>query len=81
MAEMATEFRVGEELRIYNKLACDDMSQSELARQSGVHFVTVNRICRNLTKRVDLETLDRLSSALGCEPGDLIERVKRRRRR
>ncbi len=81
MAEMATEFRVGEELRIYNRLASDDMSQSELARQSGVHFVTVNRICRNVTKRVDLETLDRLSAVLGCEPGDLIERVKKRPRR
>ena len=80
MAEMATEFRVGEELRIYNRLAHDELSQSELARQSGVHFVTVNRICRNLTKRVDLETLDRLSAVLGCEPGDLIERTKRRRR-
>ena len=77
---MATQFRIGEELRIYNRLAHDEMSQSELARQSGIHFVTVNRICRNLTKRVDLETLDRLSGVLGCEPGDLIERVKRRRR-
>ncbi len=77
---MATAFRIGEELRIYNRLAHDEMSQSELARQSGIHFVTVNRICRNLTKRVDLETLDRLSGVLGCEPGDLIERVKRRRR-
>jgi DNA-binding Xre family transcriptional regulator len=56
------------------------MSQSELARQSGVHFVTVNRICRNLTTRVDLATLDRLSAVLGCEPGDLVERQARRRR-
>jgi DNA-binding Xre family transcriptional regulator len=77
---MATGFRVGEELRIYNRLAHDEMSQSELARQSGVHFVTVNRICRNLTTRVDLATLDRLSAVLGCEPGDLVERQARRRR-
>jgi DNA-binding Xre family transcriptional regulator len=80
MAEMTTGFRLGEELRIYNRLAHDDMSQSELARQSGVHFVTVNRICRNLTTRVDLETLDRLSAVLGCEPGDLVGREKARRR-
>jgi DNA-binding Xre family transcriptional regulator len=80
MAEMTTGFRLSEELRIYNRLAHDDMSQSELARQSGVHFVTVNRISRNLTTRVDLETLDRLSGVLGCDPGDLIEREKGRRR-
>lgn len=77
---MATRFRVAEELRIYNRLAHDRMSQSELARQAAIHFVTVNRICRNLTRRVDLDTLDRLSAVLGCEPGDLIQREKRRRR-
>jgi DNA-binding Xre family transcriptional regulator len=30
------------------------------------------------TKGVDLSTLDALSKVLGCEPGDLIERGKRR---
>ena len=70
---MVTQFRLKEELG-------EQMSQSELARQSGVHYVTVNKICQNLTTRVDLSTLDALSAALGCEPGDLIERKRRRRR-
>ncbi len=63
---MATRFRLREILG-------DQMSQSELARQAGVSFATVNRLCTNATTRVDLETLDRLSAVLGCEPGDLIE--------
>ncbi len=70
---MVTRFRLKEELG-------QQMSQSELARQSGVHYVTVNKICQNLTTRVDLATLDALSAALGCKPGDLIERKKKRRR-
>ena len=71
---MVTRFRLKEELG-------EQMSQSELARQSGVHYVTVNKICQNLTTRVDLSTLDALSAALGVEPGDLIERERKRRRR
>jgi putative transcriptional regulator len=63
---VATRFRLREILG-------DQMSQSELARQAGVSFATVNRLCTNATTRVDLETLDRLSAVLGCEPGDLIE--------
>ena len=65
---MATRFRLREELD-------DQMSQSELAREAGVSFATVNRLCTNATTRVDLDTLDRLSEVLGCEPGDLIERT------
>ncbi len=65
---VATRFRLREELG-------DQMSQSELAREAGVSFATVNRLCTNATSRVDLDTLDRLSTVLECEPGDLIERA------
>ena len=74
---MVTYFRVAEELG-------EQMSQSELARRADVHFVTVNRLCTNTSTRVDLATLDKLSTILGCEPGDLIERAapkKKRRKR
>jgi len=53
------------------------MSQGQLSRVSGVSLSTVNRIATNSTSRVDLDTLDRLSLALGCEPGDLIRRKKK----
>ena len=70
---MATRFRLVEELG-------DQMSQTELARRASVAFATVNRLCTNATSRVDLETLDKLSAVLGCEPGDLLQRVRRKRR-
>ncbi len=70
---MATRFRLDEELS-------DRMTQTELARQADVAVATVNRMCTNFTAQVSLETLDRISTVLGCEPGDLIERVRKRRR-
>ncbi len=49
------------------------MSQSELSRRSGVSFVTINRMCNNLTEGVSLKTLDALAQVLGVQPGDIIE--------
>ncbi len=65
---MAVRFRLREILEER------DISQSELARRAGVSFATVNRICTNATAQVALETLERISAALDCAPGDLIER-------
>ena len=56
------------------------VSQSELSRRSGVSFATINRMCTNATATVALETLDRLASALGVEPGELFERARTARR-
>ena len=59
------------------------MTQSELARRSGVSIVTVNGIANNRTTRVDLDTLDKLCEVLEVTPGELLEREvpKRARRR
>ena len=56
------------------------MSQSELARAAGVSLVTVNRICGNKTEGITLSTLDKLASALGVDPGELIVREKKGRK-
>lgn len=56
-------------------------TQSELARKSGVSFSTISKMCRNASAQVSLATLDALSSALGKDPGDLIERVVEKKRR
>ena len=71
---MATRFRVEEELG-------ERMTQNELARLTDLHYVTINRLCRNATDRVDLNTLDRVSVVLGCEPGDLLVQIDKKRKR
>ncbi|MBM4188246.1 MAG: helix-turn-helix transcriptional regulator [Gemmatimonadetes bacterium] len=49
------------------------LSQSELARRSGLSMATVNRLCTNATTQVSLVTLDKLAAVLQVAPGDLIE--------
>ena len=73
---MAVRFRLRELLEERNP----PMSQSELARQSGLSFVTINAIAQNRTTRVDLATLDALCAVLNCAPGDLLERETKRRK-
>jgi DNA-binding Xre family transcriptional regulator len=72
---MAARFRLAELL----DAATPPMSQSELARRSGVSLVTINAIANNRTRQVKLDTLDALSKALGVEPGELLEREPKRR--
>ena len=55
--------------------------QSEAARQSGVSFATVNRMCTNATRRVDLDVIDRLCATFRVDPGDLFEYVPERKRK
>jgi DNA-binding Xre family transcriptional regulator len=58
------------------------MTQSELARRSGLSLVTVNNIATNRTKQVSLATLDALCAALdNIDPGELLERDTKRRGR
>lgn len=66
--------------RLKDLLEEKGMSQSELARRSGVSFQTVNALVGNRTTRVDLSTLDAISRVLGCEPGELLEREPKRKR-
>lgn len=70
---MPTRFRLQE------LLDAAGISQSELARRSGVSVVTINGMANQRTSRVDLSTLDAISRVLGCEPGELLERETKRR--
>jgi DNA-binding Xre family transcriptional regulator len=49
-----------------------------LSQQTGLSYTTVHGIHSNRARRVDLDTLEALAGALGCAPGDLIRKGKRR---
>ena len=57
------------------------LSQQALGDLAGVRQATISELESGKTRRVDLEILERLSIALGVEPGDLIEREPKRRGR
>jgi transcriptional regulator with XRE-family HTH domain len=66
--------------RLRELLEARGISQSQLAREAGVSFSTVNRLCTNATEQVSLATLDKIAGVLGVAPGDLIQHVKKGRR-
>ena len=57
------------------------LTQEALAEIAQVRQGTISAIERNATSRIDLKVLERLADALGCEPGDLVERVPAPRKR
>jgi DNA-binding Xre family transcriptional regulator len=57
------------------------MSQTELHRKSGIAYSTINGIALNKARQISLDTLDALSAALRCEPGDLLVRETKSRHR
>jgi XRE family transcriptional regulator, regulator of sulfur utilization len=56
-------------------------TQEQLAEHAGLTRATVNRIERGQIERVEFKTLEALADALGVEPGYLIERSGKPKRR
>ena len=48
------------------------ISQSRLMRKADVDIRTIQRIYRNPYTNITLDTLDKLATALECDPCDLI---------
>lgn len=51
------------------------MKVPQLQELSGVNKNTLYAIYNNSATRVDLSVIDRICSALNCQPGDLIEHI------
>ncbi len=50
------------------------MTQTELSQKTGIRIATINELYHEAAERVNLEHLDKICAALGCELGELIER-------
>lgn len=57
------------------------LSQMQLADKANVRQATISELETGKTRRVDLDVLDRLCAALELEPGDLLKRGAKKRRR
>lgn len=53
------------------------LTQSEIARATGMALTTVNRLFNNTFSRVDKGTVESLCDYFGCEIGDLFVLVNR----
>lgn len=71
---MATRFRLRE------LIETKGLTQTDVQVKSGLAYSTVNEMANNRTRRVDLDTLDALCSALDCQIGDIVDYVPDRKR-
>ena len=53
-----------------------DLNVQELARKAKVSYGTAHGLYTGVSKRIDLEVLDKMCAALGVQPGDLFVRVE-----
>lgn len=56
-------------------LAEKQMSQAELARQTGIRPSTVSAIYNEIAERLNINHLDSICRYLGCDLTDLIEYI------
>lgn len=49
------------------------ISQSELAKQTGIRPATINEYYHELVERVNLDYLDRICEVLNCKIEELLE--------
>ncbi len=59
-------------LRIQELREVKGWSQAELARRAGVPQPTISRLEAGQSESVNLPNLEKLATALGCDPGYLI---------
>lgn len=57
-------------------LAIRDMTQKELAARTGIRPPTISAICTGTIKELPVDVLDRICTALDCQPSDLMEHIK-----
>lgn len=63
------------QIRLGKLLNRHRLSQRALARRTDTHPSVISRLARGDTSRVDLSVLNRICTALECQPGDLLEFV------
>jgi putative transcriptional regulator len=51
-------------------------TQADLARKTKIRPSTINEMYHEITERINLEHLDLICEALGCEVSDILVRVQ-----
>ncbi len=62
-------------IRLSTKLGELRWTQADLARATGIRPSTINELYHEIAERVNLEHLDLICEALGCELSEIIVRV------
>ena len=58
-----------------------EMTAYRLAQMTGIHETQIGKLKNGKARGITFDTLDKLCEALECEPGDLLVRDQKARRR
>ena len=58
-----------------------EMTAYRLAQLTGIHETQIGKLKNGKAKGITFETLDKLCEALDCEPGDLLVREAKAKRK
>ena len=56
-------------------LAMNDMNQKQLAEKTGIRPPTISAICTGTAKHLPVDVLEKICTALNCQPGDFIQYI------
>lgn len=56
-------------------LPLNEMTQKELSNRTGIRPPTISAICNNTVKHIPVDVLEKICSALNCQPGDIVEYI------
>jgi len=65
-------------LRLRELRLARGLSQQELSERAGVRQAAISELESGVRRRIDLDQLERLCLALGVQPGELLERDRKR---
>ena len=68
-------------LRLRELRLSRELTQVELARRTGLDQAVISRIENQVTGGMDYRVLEALCDALDCEPGDLLKREGKQKKR
>ena len=64
------------EINLWELMGRNKMNARELSRKSGISYQQLSNIKRGVTKKIELETIEKLLVAFNCEPNDLFKIIK-----
>lgn len=56
-------------------LAEHDMTQTQLSEITGIRQPTISAICTGTAKHLPVDVIDKICTALKCQPGDFIQHI------
>ena len=62
--------------RLKVMLALREMTQKELAEQTGIRPPTISALSLGTAKHIPVDVLDRICTVLDCQPGDILEYIR-----